>query len=122
MPTHTLTVPPELHRARLDVALAALLPNTSRAAAQRLIDDGQVTLRHGKTRAARGVSVGETLTVTVVEQPEPAALAPSDRAINIVYQDADLAIVDKPAGLAVHPGAGREDDTLVHALLGYDPR
>jgi 23S rRNA pseudouridine1911/1915/1917 synthase len=56
-----------------------------------------------------------------VVPPAPAVLAPSGRVLTIVYEDADVAIIDKPAGLTVHPGAGREGDTLVHALLGYDP-
>lgn len=117
---HSLVVTPELDGKRLDVALAALLPAMTRSGAQRLIEAGQVTVGHGKVRPARGVVAGETLTVTVEELP-PAVLAPSDRDVTVVYQDADVAIIDKPAGLAVHPGAGHERDTLVHALLGYDP-
>ena len=120
MATHTLTVPPELDGARLDVALAALLPGVTRSAAGRLIEAGQVELPYGKLRPARRVFGGDTLTVTV-EEPPPAALTPSRRALTVVYEDPDLAIIDKPAGLAVHPGAGRQGDTLVHALLSYDP-
>jgi 23S rRNA pseudouridine1911/1915/1917 synthase len=120
MPTHTLTVPPELHGVRLDVALAALLPGVSRSAAERLIAAGQVGLPFGKVRPARHVFAGERLTVAIAE-PAPAALTPSSRALTVVYEDPDVAIIDKPAGLAVHPGAGGQGDTLVHALLGYDP-
>jgi 23S rRNA pseudouridine1911/1915/1917 synthase len=124
-PTHgvvvqSLTVPPELDGARLDVALAALLPGTTRSAAQRLIDAGGVVLSHGNARPARNVVPGLRITVTLKEQP-PAVLVPSHRSLSIIYQDDDLAVIDKPAGLAVHPGAGGEQDTLVHALLGHDP-
>ena len=120
MPTQTLTVPPELDGARLDVALAALLPGVTRSAAERLIEAGQVGLPYGKPRPARRVFGGDTLTVTV-EEPQPAVLTPSRRVLTVVYEDPDIAIIDKPAGLAVHPGAGHQGDTLVHALLGYDP-
>src|SRR5579875_3682351 len=119
MATHTLTVPPDLDGTRLDVALAALLGDTTRSAARKLIDAGAVQIPYGKPRAARAVTAGETLTVTVAEQ-QPAPLVPSTRGLTIVYEDADIAIVDKPAGLVVHPGSGQRDDTLVHALLGYD--
>ncbi len=117
---HDLTVPPELDGARLDVALSALLHDTTRSAAQRLIESGRVVLSHGKARPARNVATGLTITVTLEERP-PAQLVPSHRALSIVYQDDDLAVIDKPAGLAVHPGAGSEQETLVHALLGHDP-
>src|ERR687883_904053 len=120
MPTQTLTVPPELDAARLDVALAALLPGVTRSAAERLIEAGQVGLPYGKPRPARCVFGGDTLTVTV-EEPAPAVLTPSRRVLTVVYEDPDIAVIDKPAGLAVHPSAGRQSDTLVHALLGYDP-
>src|SRR5207237_4931938 len=120
MATQTLTVPPQLDGATLDVALAALLPGVTRSAAERLIEAGQVGLPYGKPRPARRVFGGDTLTVTV-EEPQPAVLTPSRRVLTVVYEDPDIAIIDKPAGLAVHPGAGHQGDTLVHALLGYDP-
>ena len=123
MSTQKLIVPPELAGARLDVALAALLPDTTRSAARRLIDEGQVTVVHGKARASRAVVAGETLTapVAIPASAAPAVLVPSAGALTIVYEDRDIAVIDKPAGLAVHPGAGHAEDTLVNRLLGYDP-
>jgi len=118
--TQTLIVPPELNGQRLDVALAALLPDTTRSAAARLIAEGRVDLAYGKARASRSVAVGETLTAHVAEET-PVALAPSSERLSIVYEDRDVAVVDKPAGLTVHPGAGHAGDTLVNRLLGYDP-
>jgi len=118
--TQILIVPPELDGQRLDVALAALLPDTTRSAAARLIAEGRVDLAYGKARASRSVAVGETLTAHVVEET-PVALAPSSERLSIVYEDRDVAVVDKPAGLTVHPGAGHVGDTLVNRLLGYDP-
>lgn len=117
----TLVVPSELAGTRLDVALTALLPGLSRSSARRLIEAGRVTVTYGKARPARGAIAGETLTVTLEERTAGGPLAPSERAVSIVYQDADIVIIDKPAGLTVHPGAGRHSDTLVHALLGFDP-
>jgi len=118
--TQTLIVPPELNGQRLDVALAALLPDTTRSAAARLIVEGRVDLAYGKARASRSVAVGETLTAHVAEET-PVALAPSSERLSIVYEDRDVEVVDKPAGLTVHPGAGHVGDTLVNRLLGYDP-
>jgi len=120
MPIHTLTIPPELDGKRLDVALAALLPATTRSAAHRLLDAGQVALTYGAARPSRPVVAGEVVTVDVAETA-PVVLVPSAGALTILYEDDDLAVIDKPAGLAVHPGAGHQDDTLVNRLLGYDP-
>ena len=116
---HAVTVPAELNGQRLDTALAALMPSLSRSAARRLIEQGHVQIQHGKARPARAVRAGEVLNVAV-ERQSPVPLAPSARTVSIIYEDDDVAIVDKSAGLTVHPGAGRESDTLIHALLGYD--
>ncbi len=126
MPIQTLIVPPELEGKRLDVALAALLPGTTRTAARRLVDEGQVAFAHGKARAARAVVAGETLMVqeaalAALTAPSPAALAPSRGELAIVYEDEDVVVIDKPAGLTAHPGAGHAEDTLVNRLLGHDP-
>jgi 23S rRNA pseudouridine1911/1915/1917 synthase len=120
MNVRTLVVPSELAGARLDVALATLLPGITRSAARRLIDAGQVRLAHGKARASRSVAPGDEIVVQL-EEERPVVLRPSERALTVIYEDADVAIVEKPAGLSVHPGAGHADDTLVNALLGYDP-
>jgi len=118
MSTHTLTVPPSLDGARLDVALTTLLPGLGHPRAQALIDQGRVMVEgdHARPRARRPVVAGETLTVEVAEVR---ALAPSSVRLTIVYEDADLFVVDKPAGLVVHPGTGHRDDTLLNALLGH---
>ena len=108
---------------RLDVFLAARLEGTSRARARRMIDGGGVRV-DGRRRAA-GFRLKAGMRVTVQESPPvprpPAALA-QDIPVNVVHEDAALLIVDKPAGMAVHPGAGRPDSTLVNALLGMDKR
>jgi len=118
MPTHALTVPPSLDGARLDVALTTLLPGLSRLRAQALIDQGRVMVEsdHAPLRARMPVAAGEALTVEVAEAR---ALAPSSARLTIVYEDAELFVVDKPAGLVVHPATGHRDDTLLNALLGH---
>ena len=120
MPARSVTVPADLEGKRLDVALAALVPGLSRSAAHRLIEDGQIGLSHGSPRPSRGVAAGEILTITLQEAPSQDIVA-SQTPIQIVYQDSDLMILDKQAGVPVHPSAGHRDDTLVNAILGHDP-
>jgi 23S rRNA pseudouridine1911/1915/1917 synthase len=107
-------VPPESAGERLDVFLAAHAG--SRTAAQRLIDDGLVRV-DGRPQPKRyAVSEGET--VTVEERPEAAAPPAPDAPFEIVYEDAHLFVIDKPAGVVVHPGQGNAGGTLVQALGG----
>jgi 23S rRNA pseudouridine1911/1915/1917 synthase len=109
-----LVVGPEHAGERLDVFLAAAAG--SRAAAQRLIDGGAV-LVDGRPRAKRHpVSPGERVTVAELERaPEPEA---PPAAFAVAYEDEHLIVVDKPAGVVVHPGAGHAGGTLVQALAG----
>lgn len=102
---------------RLDRVLAELDRDLSRSAAGRLAREGAV-LRNGLPgRPSDRVVEGDELRYAV---PEPVSLEPQPEAIplHIVYQDADLVVVDKPAGMVVHPAAGHQTGTLVHALLG----
>jgi 23S rRNA pseudouridine1911/1915/1917 synthase len=102
--------------ARLDRWLAQRLPELSRARVQSLIEDGHVLLEGRPARASARLKAGQRLTVDV---PAPVEAAPRAENIplTVVHQDAHLLVVDKPAGLAVHPGAGRPGGTLVNALL-----
>jgi len=100
---------------RLDAWLAARL-DVSRSRATQWIDDGRVTLNGAPVRKKDPVSPGDRLTVTI-PAPEPSDVAAEDIPLHIVYQDADLAVIDKPAGLVVHPAAGHRTGTLVNALL-----
>jgi 23S rRNA pseudouridine1911/1915/1917 synthase len=102
--------------ARLDRWLAEQLPDLSRARLQALIEDGHVLLDGRPAKASARIKAGQRL---VVEVPAPvdAAPRPQDIPLAVVYEDPHLLVVDKPAGLAVHPGAGRPDGTLVNALL-----
>jgi 23S rRNA pseudouridine1911/1915/1917 synthase len=104
---------------RLDRLLARLLPDTSRTRAQALVREGLVT-SGGRTIGEPGhrVKPGETLRVVV---PAPVSAEPEAQPIplDVVYEDAHLVVVDKPAGMVVHPGAGNPKDTLVNALIAH---
>jgi 23S rRNA pseudouridine1911/1915/1917 synthase len=102
---------------RLDVLLGSCVASMSRSRAAALIDQGRVTLDgRAVTRASQRVRGGEVV-VVVVPPPAPAALLPEDLPLSIVFDDADFCVVDKPAGLVVHPAPGHERGTLANALL-----
>jgi 23S rRNA pseudouridine1911/1915/1917 synthase len=105
---------------RLDQYLAALLPGQSRSQVQRLIADGQVRLNDAPVRAATRLRAGDRLT-WVVPAPQPTRLEAEPMDLRVVYEDDDLMVIDKPAGLVVHPGPGHSTGTLVHGLLGRGP-
>jgi 23S rRNA pseudouridine1911/1915/1917 synthase len=104
--------------ARLDRFLAERLPDLSRARLQALIEGGQVRVDGQAAKAAARVRPGQAVTVEV-PAPLPARPLPEDIPLAIVHQDVHLLVLDKPAGLAVHPGAGRSTGTLVNALLHH---
>jgi 23S rRNA pseudouridine1911/1915/1917 synthase len=101
---------------RLDAWIATRLPELSRSRVQALIADGRVRVDGAPARGSSRVRAGQ---VVVVDVPAaaPAVPQPEDIPFRIVHQDARLVVVDKPAGLSVHPGAGRASGTLVNALL-----
>ena len=114
--TRTVEVEPEGAGQRLDSWLARALPDLSRARIQALIAEGAVTVDGASSRASSRVRAGQRVAVTVPE-PEPAVPQPEDIPLSVAYDDAHLLVVDKPAGLVVHPGAGTPSGTLVNALL-----
>ncbi len=104
---------------RLDRVLAAHLAELSRSRLKALILAGQVAVKSAPVRdPAYHVGRGDTITIDV---PEPVAAEPlaEDIALDVVYEDDDLIVIDKPAGLVVHPGAGHETGTLVNALIAH---
>jgi len=113
-----VVVEPEHGGLRLDNFLTALLPELSRSQIQRLIKDGLVRGPLTAVRASTAVRPGQTFTVAI---PEPAAASPVPEALplRILHEDPDLIVVDKPAGMVVHPGAGHDSGTLVNALLHH---
>ncbi|MGH8231569.1 MAG: 23S rRNA pseudouridine(1911/1915/1917) synthase RluD [Steroidobacteraceae bacterium] len=118
--THSLQLPASAAGLRLDQALAAALPQYSRARLQRWIRTGAVRVQ-GRTALARArVHGGEQIVVEAQFEPD-LAVAGEALALDIVYQDSALLVLNKPAGLVVHPGAGNRAHTLQNALLAHDP-
>ena len=117
MPTQTLTVPTDSEDARLDRFLASSLA-LSRSQLQRLIKEGCVLVAGRAAKANQAVKPGQEISIEVPELIDAAPL-PEALPLPIVYQDKDLIVVDKPAGMVVHPAAGHETGTLVNALLHH---
>ncbi len=118
--THSFTVSAELAGLRLDQALARLLPEHSRSRLKAWIQAGRVSLENRTPRPRDLLSGGERI---VVHAETPVAREVTAQAIDldVVHADDWLIVVNKPAGLVVHPGAGNRDRTLQNALLHYDP-
>jgi 23S rRNA pseudouridine1911/1915/1917 synthase len=116
--TITLTVPDDSDGVRLDRFLASVVAGRSRSQIQRLIKDQSVRVSGRIAKANQPVKAGQTI---VFEVPEPVDAEPQPEALPlpILYQDRDLIVVDKPAGMVVHPAAGHASGTLVNALLHH---
>jgi 23S rRNA pseudouridine1911/1915/1917 synthase len=117
---HIVTFDQSASGERLDRALAAALPTLTRSRVKALIESRRVALADGTTveEPSRKVKTGDSFTVDV---PEPEAATPQAQAIDleILYEDTDLLVLNKPAGLVVHPAPGNPDHTLVNALLAH---
>lgn len=105
---------------RLDKLLVARLPEYSRAQIQEFISSGAVKVDGKAAKPGNKLKGGERIVVEIPPEPE-AVIEPEDIDLNIVYEDDDIAVVDKPAGMVVHPGVGNETGTLVAALLARYP-
>ena len=113
-----LTLQPNKEAAgrRVDAWLAANLEDVTRSAAQRLLEEGRVTCGGRPLAKNYKLTGSETLEVALPE-PEPVDVTPQDIPLNVVYEDDDVIVVNKPKGLVVHPAPGHPDGTLVNALL-----
>ena len=113
-----VTVPDDSEGVRLDRFLVSILPGHSRSQIQRLIKDGHILVAGREARSNQPVKTGQDITVDV---PEPVDPVPQPEALPlpILYQDSDLIVIDKPAGMVVHPAAGHASGTLVNALLHH---
>ena len=101
---------------RLDVYLARALPDLTRSAAARLIETGQVLLDGKAPPKSCRLAGGEVIAVTLPD-PEPVDALPEDIPLDVVYEDGDVIVVNKPKGMVVHPAPGHSTGTLVNALL-----
>lgn len=113
-----LTATPEAAGQRLDAFLAETLPELTRSAAQRLIAEGQVAVDGKIPTKSLKLAGGETVSVSLPE-PEEAQALPEDIPLDVVYEDADVIVVNKPVGMVVHPAPGHSGGTLVNALLHH---
>lgn len=119
-PTQGLIVSPADAGNRLDSFLAAHLHDVSRSLASTLIRDGHVAVNGRPARPSYRVSPGDRISVRVVRPPSLSA-TPEDIPLDIVYQDQDLVVIEKPAGLVVHPAPGHAGGTLANALAARFP-
>ena len=114
----TLTFTADTTGERIDALLPRFAPDLSRSAAQKLLDGGAVLVNGSPVRKNYKVAAGDRVSFTLPE-PEPYALTPQDIPLDVVYEDADVIVVNKPRGLVVHPAPGHPDGTLVNALLRH---
>ena len=115
------TATPEDAGSRFDLFLVSHLPSVTRAYVQARIDAGDARIDGRDRKASFRLRGGETITVTVHPVPTATALVPEPMPLAILYEDADVIVIDKPAGLVVHPGAGNWTGTLVHGILAHAP-
>jgi 23S rRNA pseudouridine1911/1915/1917 synthase len=117
---HVVTFDESASGERLDRALAMALPALTRSRVKALIESRRVALADGRTieEPSRKVKTGERFVVDIPEA-EPAAPQPQALALDILYEDCDLLVLNKPAGMVVHPAPGNPDNTLVNALLAH---
>ncbi|MGC9361115.1 MAG: RluA family pseudouridine synthase [Anaerolineae bacterium] len=105
---------------RLDRFVADEIAELSRSRVKRLIDAGQVTVNGASAKPSLVLAKGDMVSVAVPD-PETPPIAPEPAPLDIVYEDAHLLVVNKPAGMVVHPGAGRRHGSLLAAVLAYRP-
>jgi 23S rRNA pseudouridine1911/1915/1917 synthase len=117
-----LEIPPELAGSRLDSALARLLPQHSRTRIKGWIEDGAVLVGRQRSRPRDLVEAGARIRVQVAAEEPRGEIAAEAIELRVAHEDADVLVIDKPAGLVVHPGAGNPRHTLQNALLGHDPK
>jgi 23S rRNA pseudouridine1911/1915/1917 synthase len=116
-----LTIPEALAGLRLDQALARMFPDYSRSRLKEWLLAGAITVEGGPKRPRDAVSGGETIEFEPVSESEVRA-EPEPITLDVVYEDEDLLVVNKPAGLVVHPGAGNPGGTLMNGLLHHAPQ
>ncbi len=117
-----LVVPADWGGRRLDQALAALLPSYSRSRIQAWIEAGRVRVEGAAAKAKQKVWAGAHLSVQPLTHPSEVEAAPEAIPLHIVYEDEAILVLDKPAGLVVHPGSGNWSGTLMNALLSHAPQ
>lgn len=118
MDENIITVKAQESGERIDALLAHMLPELTRSAAQRLLEDGQVTMQGRPLRKNHKSRAGEEYEI-ILPPPQLTELVPQDIPLDVVYEDEDLIVINKPRGMVVHPAPGHPDGTLVNALLHH---
>ncbi|MBI5816623.1 MAG: RluA family pseudouridine synthase [Nitrospinae bacterium] len=113
-----MTVPAEGAKVRLDKFLASSELGYSRSYVQKLLNDGMVSVNGQAARSSQKLKAGDMVEVKI-PAPKSLDITPEDIHLDVVYEDDDFAVINKPAGMVVHPAAGHYSGTLVHALLKY---
>ena len=116
-----VSVPTALGGMRLDLALARLFPQYSRNRLQAWLKSGHITVDGRRLHPNQAVTGGEAIALRPPRVPDAAAPQAQRMPLKIVFEDAAIIVIDKPAGLVVHPGAGQPDRTLLNALLAHSP-
>lgn len=116
----SIEIPESMQGLRLDVALSELLSDYSRSRIQRWIKSGNIIVDGSKKRAKDVIQGGEMVAVTIAVETET-TWQPQSIPLDICYEDADIIVINKPAGIVVHPGAGNPDGTVSNALLHFAP-
>lgn len=116
--TEVVVVARTLPSQRLDAFLRSEFPAVSRGAFQRLIEEGHVTVDGRRVKATHSPRAGERISI-VFPDAKPAEAQPQEIPFEVLYEDASLLVINKPAGLVVHPAAGHDDQTLVNGLLHH---
>jgi len=115
-----LTLDAEREGARIDKYVAEAVPELSRAAVQRLLDEGRILVNGGAVKASYRLSEGDTISVQI-PPPVEVEIAAEAIPLDVVYEDSDILVVNKPAGMVVHPAFGHDSGTLVNAVLARCP-
>ncbi|MFT5577111.1 MAG: 23S rRNA pseudouridine1911/1915/1917 synthase, partial [Bermanella sp.] len=113
-------IPDDMASARLDQAVAQLFPDYSRSRLQNWIKSGELTVNGGSSRSKDKVFGGEQISISA-ELKDEGSWQPQAIEFGLVHEDESLLVLNKPAGLVVHPAAGHSDGTLVNALLSHCP-
>jgi len=118
---YSFTISRERGGQRLDLFLAGVLPDFSRSHLKKLIKEGQVLVNGNPVKPSYETRAGDLITADIRGPDPDEALEPESMRLDVLFEDEDLLIVNKPHGLVVHPGAGHSEGTLVHGLLAHSP-
>ncbi|MDY0041491.1 MAG: RluA family pseudouridine synthase [Desulforhabdus sp.] len=121
-PDYCLTVEERGHGQRLDAYLSRMLGQCSRSQFKKLIQEGQVLLNGQSAKPRQEIRGGDRISVWLPVRSSAEELEPESMPLDILFEDEEILVVNKAPGIVVHPGAGREQGTLVHGLLAHCPR